>query len=520
MITPPYLASSAKLDLLVRLPFPERILLSASILFAIGLVIVQQLQGTDIFFSAGCFVYILIATIAFNTAGGFTRPSGAYIFFNATLTLLVGVVFKAYLGEPGQTNLLAAHETIEIYVVGMAGMLLAAFLSRQFSSRDGLLRETLPDQKMQSAVYGCILVGVSLSIINHVVSQGEGTALSAINQINRFLPMGILLGVTHQVRKSGGRSSLNLPVIFAGAWVFIDGGLLGYSKEGMFTPFACWLIAAASVRYRFSFYQIGGSLLAGIFLFQYLVPYAQYGRNFRDVDTTLFQQFDRSVYLLSHLDETRMLGTEDDQLFDSDIASIDYYDRPHGLWSRLQMVSIDDRLIAYTEDDHVFGFKPLLFYTYNLVPHFIWKDKPGFASGNIYAHEIGMLAEDDNSTGISFSPTSEAWHMGRWTGILLIAPVCWFILFASFDSLAGNVRKAPWGLLPMVSFAHVAPEGGVDGIFYMFTYGLLAVIVAVFFSAYVMPLLGTLISGPGRTLFRRPRPVRSIPRRVGTTPVA
>ena len=39
------------------------------------------------------------------------------------------------------------------------------------------------------------------------------------------------------------------------------------------------------------------------------------------------------------------------------------------------------------------------------------------------------------------------------------------------------------------------------------------------FSAYVMPLLGTLVVGPGRTLFQRPRPVRSIPRRVGTKPV-
>ena len=73
---------------------------------------------------------------------------------------------------------------------------------------------------------------------------------------------------------------------------------------------------------------------------------------------------------------------------------------------------------------------------------------------------MGMLGDEDRTTGISFSPIGEAFHVGRWTGIFIVAPILWIMLFTLYDSLCGDARKVPWGLLAIVLFAHIAPEGG------------------------------------------------------------
>src|SRR5258707_11668500 len=111
------------------------------------------------------------------------------------------------------------------------------------------------------------------------------------------------------------------------------------------------------------------------------------------------------------------------------------------------MISIDDALIHRTDQFGVFGIMPMVQAFQNLVPHFIWKDKPSLQLGNVLAHEVGILGEADESTGVSFSSTSSAFHLMGWKGVLFLAPAIWFLLFLVFDSLCGDIRTAPWGLL-------------------------------------------------------------------------
>jgi hypothetical protein len=498
----------------VRIPFPERISLITVFYFAALLCAIQQMQGTDSTFSLCCFFYILVAAFAFNVAGGFTRTSGAFIFFNSVLGVIVGLCMKAYLDEPADSNLSSPELTIRVLLAGMCMMLVAVYLTKRSAPRDALLGKMVTDAKMQTATVGCLIAGVLLNIAFIAFPSGSGSVLSALNQLNRFFPMAIVLGVINTIRRSGGKRSVNSPVLLAGALMFFI-GVMGFSKEGMFAPLTCWILAAASQRYKFNRAQILGGILVTIFVFRYLVPYAQYGRNFRE--ESVGGNFSTVLSLLSDLGYVRQqyLESSTDSYEDRVFG---YYNQPQGFFDRLQMISVDDALINRTDQFGTFGIYPMVVAFENLVPHFIWANKPTLLSGNIYAHEVGLLAESDENTGVSFSSTSTAFHLIGWKGIFLLAPAIWFLLFFVFESLCGDTRKTPWGLLVLVLYAHTAPEGDIGTMVYSASYSAFGIVFAAIVGAYVAPLIGTLFIGPEGIELRRGASVRSIAGRLLVSP--
>jgi hypothetical protein len=492
----------------VRIPFPDYIPLTHTVLFASLLLAVQLIEGTNLAFAIYCFLFIVTAGVAFNIAGGFSRPSGAYIFFYALLGVIVGLCWKAILKEPGDSNLLVPVLTMQVFLGGMVSMLLAAFFSRKLSLRRPILGSLVTDDNMQNATIGCLVTGLIISVLITVLPRESGGFLSAIAQVNRFLPMAVILGVIHQIRRTGGRSSINLPVLIAMAAIFAW-GLLGFSKEGIFTPLACWVIAIASQGFRLSRIQAAAVLVIVFLMMRYLVPYSQYGRNFRS--DTLRGSIATSVDFLGRLEEVR---EEDRKIATESHADNQqsYYNTPQGFVDRLQMIGPDDSLIDLTERSGTFGLSPIYMGFGNLVPHFLWPGKPSINFGNLYAHELGGLSAEDFTTGISFTPSGDAYHMARWLGIFLIAPALWFLLFFVFDSLCGDTRSSPWGLLMIAVFAHLAPEGMLAGVIYSLGYVTFGLVMAALAAAYVMPIVGSLIKGPEQIRILRTAAPRSISR--------
>lgn len=484
----------------MRLPFPERISLLYVILFATLLLGVQLLEGTSLLFAMCSCLFITIAAIAFNLAGGFTRPSGAYIFFYSVLSLIIAVTWKAILGEPADSNLTVPLVTIQVYLGGICSMLVAVYISRRLTLKRAVLRNILSDANMQNATIGCMVTGTFITALLFLPPLSSGLIYGAISQLNRFLLLAIILGVTRHIRKTGGASSVSLPVLLSFLVVFI-GGVLNFSKEGMITPVLCWIVAASSLRYRLSLAQIVGGILAILFIFQFLVPYSQYGRNYKT--DSYSENFNTSISMLSNLGYVReqYMESETDQIEDRRVG---YYNTPQGFFDRLQMIGMDDAVINITEQGQVYGLYPIVAYFENLIPHVFWPNKPRLYYNTMYAQEIGgVIPEGDTTTGISFSPPAEGYHLARWTGVFLVAPIVWIMLFTLFDSLCGDARKSPWGLLAILLFAHSAPEGGIGGAIYMLGFGALSIIFAAYTSAYLMPIVGTMVVGPEKRTFRR-----------------
>ena len=482
----------------MRISLPERVPLSYAFIFASLLVLVQRIEHTTLYFSACSFLIILISTLAFNVAGGLTQASGGYIFFYSLLAVILGITVKAFLAEAGESNLVRPRLLITIYTVTSAMLLLSAAAARKFTRKRPLLQGLVNDANLSRATIGCLVFGIALSVATRTIDRGSGTVFSALLQINRFCELAILLGVTHAIRSSGGRKSVNVPVLLASATLVILGGLFGFSKEGFFTPPICWALAAGAQRLRLSFGQVLSGVLLMVFISYFMVPYSQYGRT-QAQQGGLGMSLRLTARLLSDLHGVR-------QKFEAEQAANEgqaggYFSKSQGIFDRLQMISIDDLLVDATERQGVEGFYPLWEDFENLVPHLFWPGKPNYLWGNVYAHEAGVaIGEEDFFTGISFSPAGEAYHLGKWVGILVAAPILWTAMFVLFNSLCGDVRQSPWGLLAISYFAHVAPEGLLGGVIYSMGYITFAIVFAALLTGYFMPILGTLFVGPGNAI--------------------
>jgi hypothetical protein len=472
-------------------------------IFAAALFAIQTLEKTPIYFSAGCALFILIAAFAFNAAGGLTRASGAYVFCYSILVVLIGICYKAFLGEPAQSNLLAPQTTIAAYVASITAMYAAVFVSRRLSRKSGLLQNSLRESRMHHASVGCIAFGILGFSFIELLDQSGGQLVSAFRQLDALVPLGVIIGVMYEIRRSGGKRTINLPVVLGCLYMFINGGIINFSKQAMLTPLVCLILPVCALRVRISIAHAILILLAVIVTFRYLVPYSQYGRDQVPEGATMSQRMDVVIPLIEHPDETRRKYLEQQEEEEQNTAGLGgragaYYNAPQGFWDRLQFVSVDDELINFTDQGHVFGLMPIEASFLNVIPHFLWKNKPTWNFGNLYFHEMGGLSEDDTTTGIAFSPTGEAYHLAKWTGILVVAPLLWCLFFFVFDSLLGDLRASPWGLLALALIAHLAPEGGLGGLIYFLSFGVEMLVFCALFANWVAPIFAIPILGPDR----------------------
>ncbi len=495
------------------LPLPTRVPLFYAVVCTSLLVLVQLLEGTDPRYSALTFAFFMLSTFAFNIAKGLSRPSGAYIFFFSVLVVDVGTVYKALLGQPAQTGLQQPLLTMGAYVGTMAAMLLAAFATRKIATSEDGMAALLNVRRINftESSLGCLLIYALLTGAQQVLPGGGGQVLHAIAIINPFLPLGLLLATIAAVRNSGGVRSTNAISLVALGYSQYA-GLLSFSKQGMFTPFVCWLLGCAWARFRLRLVHF---VVIGVFAVLAQKVFFPLSSLRNDVVTgTQDERHALIEHYMTHPAEFQRRTHEWEPPSDFEWRTL-YYGQPQGLWDRLTMMPNDSMLISFSDQGHYFGYRAMQFYFENWVPHVIDRHKLEGISvgGNAYSHEMGGLAEADTTTGISFSPTAEAFHIDGWRGVLLLQPAIFLLLFVTVDAVCGDVRRQPWGLFPLLAFSHLAPEALLGGAVTATWYGNLSILLAIFVCGYITPVLGMLLSGnkTSRDAPARPMMVRRLP---------
>jgi hypothetical protein len=477
----------------VQLSFPTRISPALAFGFALISLLVQQVQHTDPVFSALYFAFVVLSALAFNLAGGFSRVAGAYYCWFSLLVVIVGVTTKLFLGEPGDSNLLAPELTMTCYVVSAGMFLLVATILKRFDLRPFQFGAGGRSASLNytAAGLGCIITTTLIGQAGALFGIAPGGLLSALHQLDQFLPLGIILATIGAINDSDGKIAFNF-VNTAGMVIFFANGLISFSKQGMITPFVCWLVGATYMRFKLRPSHLLGIIFFSFMSFFVFSPLSQ-SRDLIKEDMSTSDRLFLGIDSIIHIQRVR----EHVKAYGDDPPSHSYFSTAqNALVSRLTMIGVDDALINYGALSQPLGWGPVEDDFLNFLPHVIAPNKAEVLTGNYYAHEIGgMVANDDTSTGISFSPVSEAFRGNQWIGLFIILPGVWLILFSLTEFVCGDVRTSPWSLLPMLMFSHVAPEGLLSGQIYMIAYGNGAFLLAILFCTRVAPTLGRLFYG-------------------------
>jgi hypothetical protein len=482
----------------VRLSLPTRIPLSKVFVFASVFFCVQQFQHTGLLFSVLYFGFVILSVLAFNFAEGFSRITGAYIFWYSTLIVIVGVTWKAMVGEPADSNLLDPLLDMSLYAASMVMLLLVTLLNRKMDFRaigigGGFSKAEL---NYTAAGLGCTIVWLAIIFSVPVFGNAPGGIVSALNQVNVFGPLAILLATIGAIKDSGGRRSVNM---ISTAVIIYFGylGLISFSKQIMLTPMVCWAVGSFYARLRVRFVHVVAVVVMAILSFGFISPLSASRDLAEGMDND--QHIVLAWFLLTHRSYLQEHIKQNEVTRDMGVA--EYYDVPQGsLIERFSMIPPDDELFTFSTQDHYEGMAPIYEYFGNLAPHFLNPDKQITFSGNHYAHEMGAgLAEEDYSTGISFSPVAEAFHCEGWGGVLWLLPMIWILFFSSIDFVVGDVTKYPWGLMVVVWLAHAAPEQLVGGMIYFMGYGNFGMMLAIIVVTRIAPILGTLFLGRAPT---------------------
>jgi hypothetical protein len=473
---------------------------------------VQQIQHTNILFSTLYFAFFIMSVLAFNFADGFTRISGAYIFWYATLIVIVGVTWKIAVNEPADSNLQEPLLDMAVYTGSMGMLLLVAILNKKLDVRAMGFGGGFSKANMNytAAGLGCVIVGYGIIFADTIFGQAPGGIISALVQVNVFTQLGIILATIGAIEDSGGRRSTNTISILAIS-VSTYFGILAFSKQQMITPMVCWLIGVFYARLKVRFVHIVAMIAMAIIAFGFFSPLSA-SRDLAESAPDDTARLEIVGYQITHWSEFQQhVKNLEEQENSGGVAG--YYTNAQGsLIERLSMILPDDALISYSEKGHYEGIDPVVNYFENLLPHFVAPNKQLKYGGNYYDHEMGgNISADDYTTGISFSPVGEAFHCEGWGGIIWVLPLLWMLLFTTVDFVVGDMAKYPWGLMVVVWFAHAAPETLLGGMIYFIGYGNFGMLLAIVVVTRFAPIIGALFTGrpgaPSTRSISRARPI-------------
>jgi hypothetical protein len=497
----------------VRLQLPYRIPLGQAIAVLVVLACIQIYEGTGFFFTLLFFAFALMAVVAFNIAEGFATFPGVYVFFFSTLTVILGVVWKACLREPADSNLLEPLLTMSVYTVSMGLLMLVVLVVRRINFRSEAVGRIFRTTELNYtiAALGSLAFGLGVIFLSAVLPPGAEGILSILHQLNvPFVVLAILLGTIGIIQESGGRRSMGFINGLAMAVVFIQ-GLTTFSKQGLLTPGACWLAAAAYTRLKLRPAQYVGLAAFACMTLYFADPWSGARNDVPATGGSFTQRLQLVAFELRNFQSLRDRAKESGDLY-KESGALSYFDTSQGIMDRLTMFTPDDQLIAYSARVRFEGYLPIIQDFQNWIPHVLAPNKPIPIGGNYYAHEVGGLAPDDFTTGVSYSPVAEAYHLDGWTSVLLLQPAIWLLLFLSVDlTTSGDLRRGPWALILIVYFAHAAPESLLGGlVFYIFN-GNVAMLFAMFFCTRIAPTVGVFLYGRQRIEALQPPQVRTRP---------
>lgn len=462
-------------------------------LFGFGLVllIAQFATGTPLAFALLVFAGLVAAGLTVAVLGGVTTLPGFCVAMLALKFLVVSQVSKTVLFEPATSNLSYPMTTIGALVIGMFGLLLAAWCTRLIGVRRVIIEGERDVDKLHAAAIVSLSIGLFSYLVVKLFAGGEGGGIRVggvfgiLRQLSFFLGLSIALGTACTIVRSGGTrlfSWLNaIPFSVQFLMGFVDAG-----RMKMIEPVVLLLLTALAFGYRFRPRHGLAALVAVAFGYFFLIPFGHVARSeTRDPD------FERNIASTMEFLERHFVSREGWKQFynqyDESLADLgnSYFDEPNGLLDRLSLIKPMDMLVAGTVEEGESGWETVSHGFKMLPPRKLYPQKPPIGTGTILGHRAGVLDESDNGTQVSFGFIADSFSSFGWLGVAVIPCLIGLGFFLVYGSLVGPLRDNVWCVSMMAHFQHYFAENSIaamiltifqQSIVFLFAYFLLKLV--------------------------------------------
>ncbi len=453
----------------MRFPWPDHIKAKHLIFFATTLLVLQLASGTHPLFATCIFFYTLLAGTAFNFGGGLYTYTGSFIAFQSLEVVLISQVAKLILWQPADSNLQTPLHTAGIYVAGMAAECAAVIVCSKYRRKEPIFDSRKDESRMMEMSIAGSMLGIVASFLLFTLGlQSEGGIKQAsiwgyLNQLQYFLPLGIMLGTAYLIRASDGKRSARWWTVMPIVYMSLQGVALN-SKQGIFQPVFTWLLVCLVYRYKFSKLQIAGIIAYVIFGAYIIFPVVQYSRAYVR-EGNLIQ---RAQLVYQFTTQNGLIAIREAYINDEELESESadehyffYYGRDMQLLDRFSLIETEDAVVRYAERVGSYGLEPFADEAISIVPRFMLPNKDDYlhiSMANVLGRATGMLGPEDEQTFISFSMFATTYFLAGWGGVTALIFAVMAITFTVIDSFYGDARKSYYALLPIVGNIHGAPE--------------------------------------------------------------
>ena len=450
--------------LLRYLPLPT-LAIGSSLLLAL-----QLAAGTTPAFACLVFVFIWFTGLSFNELGGFQTVSGIAVSALALKTVIFAQFVKVALWQPADSNLIAPIETAEVMVVGMAGILVAAYFARPFVFHRDIFRPVLEPRVLLALCIVATAIGVVTQVA--VRATGENSSLGRVLNgivlyLPAFMPMGTIAGTAYVLTRSRGAKSFGLPVAIP-LFLQLAFGALMASKLVMYEPFLAYFLTCLAFGYRYRLRHVPIALAIAAFCVVVLYPLSQIGRNIFKAQS-LTENIDGFVEFVStnmnSLQEIEELTATVAELEAADTSQGLYFGTPLGLVDRFSLISPADRLVAETLHSGHAGLD-IMTKSIEILPRSITGAPEAFSIGNFLGKQTGLVGDTDDTTAIAFGPFAYAFHSFDLFGTFSTIFAIFFLFFVIQKFVGNSIAASIWAIILAVYVQHFFSEAPVTGLLF------------------------------------------------------
>lgn len=449
----------------LTVPIPRFVRMDWTLGLALVVLVLQVACGTTPLFAELVFIFTMLLAFTVNLLGGLHTVSGFCVAVFGLKTVVVSQFAKVCYWEPAQLELTEPVTSMLVLVCGLAGIAVAAWLTRPFTVKQPLLTAFQDEESLRVAAWLTVGLGF-VSMVGMMAVGAEdgmirvGGVAGILRQLSFTMKLAVVFTTAHCLVRSGGRRAINWLNAGAMGTMFFF-GLLTASKQMMFEPPLLFAVTAVAFGFTFRTAHLASFLALGLLAQTVLFPFAQVARNFVR-GYGLVQSVEHSASFIAALVRTgRPLAqlhaaVEVDENSSED--GLAYFHGANGFLERFSMIKAVDILVTETLRDGISGWETISHGFRMLVPRVLNPSKPAMNTGNFLGHKAKMLGDDDEGTQVSFGFIADSFSAFKWWGAFLVPCVLLTAFVLVYRTLTGPLERNVWCAFLMCDFQHSFTE--------------------------------------------------------------